>query len=57
MEELRINVNAEIYLSAVGGTYNSYPSETETVTDVNTIHIIDEHMKRFSDAWDELAKK
>ena len=55
MEDLIIN--AEIYLSSVGGTFNSYPSEMETATDVNTTHILDEHMRRFSDAWDELAKK
>jgi len=54
MEQLQIK---EIYFLPVEGSFNEYLSKTSTVTEVNTAAIVDEYLKRFSEAWDELAKK
>jgi hypothetical protein len=54
MEQLKIK---EIYFLPVKGNFNEYLSKTTSVTEVNTAVIVDEYLKRFSEAWDELAKK
>jgi hypothetical protein len=49
----------QIYLEPVFGTFNVYPFNSKTVTDspTSTVSIVDEYLKRYSKAWDELAKK
>lgn len=54
MEQIQIK---EIYFLPVEGNFNEYLSKTSSVTEVNTVAIVDEYLKRFSEAWDELAKK
>jgi hypothetical protein len=49
--------SVQIYLEPVKGTFNVYPLGSESITDCASAAIVDEYLKRFSEAWDELAKK
>jgi hypothetical protein len=53
MEQLDI----KFYFLPAEGNFNEYCSETMSVTEVNTAVIVYEYLKRYSEAWDELAKK
>ena len=52
-------LSLQIYLKPVKGTFNVYSLDSKTATDspTSTATIVDEYLRRFSDAWDELAKK
>jgi hypothetical protein len=54
MEELQIK---QIYFLPAEGNFNEYSSVTSGSTEVDTPAILNEYLKRFSEAWDELAKK
>jgi len=52
-------IMVEVYYEPIVGEFNLYPfySNNSTMNDIDTGEVLEEYLRRFEDAWKELADK